>query len=122
VVRSKEIIVLLVLFVAMVAGTTWYVIDRRAKNRRAAPPATATTPTAATPAAPGPLIERTPPEPIALGTKETERKTIDFSSGQAVVKDTAEDQAALEAGLKEIAEATQGVTFEAERPTEAPKK
>jgi hypothetical protein len=115
VVRSKEIVILLVLFVAMVAGTTWYVVDRRAKNRRAAPVATVPSPGPAPAAAPGPLIERTPPEPVALGTPETERKTIDFSSGQAVVKDTPEDQAALEAAVRDIAAATKDVTFEAEK-------
>jgi zona occludens toxin (predicted ATPase) len=36
----KEILVLLVLLLVMIAGVSWYVIDRRAKNR-AAPPATA---------------------------------------------------------------------------------
>lgn len=112
-VRSKEIFILLVLFVVMVAGTTWYVVDRRAKNRRAA------TPSAQAPASvPGPLIERTPPEPVALGTPETERKTIDFSSGQAVIRDTPADQAALEAAVRDIAAATKDVTFEAEKPAE----
>ena len=35
--RNKEIIVLLVLLVGMMAFVLWYVIDRRAKNR-ATPP------------------------------------------------------------------------------------
>jgi len=112
--RSKEIMVLLALFVIMAAGTLWYVIDRRAKNR-ARPPATTSAPAAA------PLLAP-PAEPVVLGTKETERKTIDFSAGKAVVKDTPEDKAALEAGLRDIAEATKDVTFEAQKPAEAPKK
>ena len=33
----KEILVLLVLLVVMIAGVSWYVIDRRAKNREALP-------------------------------------------------------------------------------------
>jgi len=37
----KEIIVLLVLLVVMVAGVLWYVADRRAKNRAAEKPAAA---------------------------------------------------------------------------------
>ena len=112
--------VLLALFVVMAGGTLWYVIDRRARNRAASPPATARTPDPA-PAA-GPLVQTAPSEPVLLGTPETERKTIDFSSGQPVVKDTPEDQAALEAGLRDIAEATKDVTFEATKPAEAPKK
>lgn len=115
--HSKEIMILLALFVIMAAGTLWYVIDRRAKNR-ARPPA-ATPALVSAPAAP---LVAPPNEPVALGTKETERKTIDFSGGKAVVKDTPEDKAALEAGLRDIAEATKGVTFEAAKPAEAPKK
>jgi len=122
--RSKELFVLLALFVIMVAGTLWYVVDRRAKNR-ARPPAAATHPGAPAPAlasSPAPLIERTPAEPVALGTKETEHKTIDFSSGQPVVKDTPEDRAALEAGVRDIADAAKDVTFTPEKPAEPPKK
>ena len=123
--RSKEIMVLLALFIIMSVGVIWYVIDRRAKNRAAAP--VATHPPAAAPAA-APLVEIKPNEPVVLGTTETERKTIDFSSGKGVVKDTPEDRAALEAGLRDIAEATKDVTFEAAKPApktepaEAPKK
>jgi hypothetical protein len=102
----------------MAAGTLWYVIDRRAKNRgqRPAPsPALVTTsPTAGTPL---PVNE-----PVVLGTKETERKTIDFSSGQPVVKDSPEDRAALEAGVRDIDAATKDVTFEAAKAAQAPKK
>jgi len=36
----KEILVLLVLLLVMIVGVSWYVIDRRAKNR-AAPPVAA---------------------------------------------------------------------------------
>jgi hypothetical protein len=116
--HSKEIMILLALFVMMAAGTLWYVIDRRAKNRAALPAAAHI---AAPAAAAAPLVQTAPNEPVALGTPETERKTIDFSSGQPVVKDTPEDQAALEAGLRDIAEANKDVTFEA-KPAEAPKK
>ncbi len=108
--RSKEIIVLLALLVGAMGFVLWYVIDRRAKNRAAPPPA------------PRHLAPEPPPagtatvlpagEPVVLGAPATERKTIDFSTGQPVVKDSPEDQAALEAALKDIAEASKGVTFE----------
>lgn len=39
--RNKEIIVLLALLVGMMAFVLWYVIDRRARNRAALPPAPA---------------------------------------------------------------------------------
>jgi uncharacterized membrane protein len=35
----KEILVLLILLLVMIAGVSWYVIDRRAKNRAMSPPA-----------------------------------------------------------------------------------
>jgi len=97
--RSKEIMILLALFIVMAAGVLWYVIDRRAKNRALPPVATRT------------LAPEPPAQPVALGTPETERKTVDFSSGKAVVKDSPEDKAALEAGIKDIADATKDVTF-----------
>ena len=109
--RSKEIMVLLALFIIMATGTLWYVIDRRAKNRAPAP-------VAARPLPAEPLV--VVPQPVDL-TKH-EGQTIDFSSGQAVVKQTPEDKAALEAGLRDIEEAKQGVTFEAAKPAAEPKK
>jgi len=112
--HSKEIMVLLALFVVMTVGTVWYVIDRRAKNR-AQHPAPALVLATESPAAGTPLPLN---GPVVLGTKETERKTIDFSSGQPVVKDSPEDKAALEAGLRDINDATKDVTFEAKKPAE----
>ncbi|MFZ5497095.1 MAG: hypothetical protein ACOZE5_17385 [Verrucomicrobiota bacterium] len=40
--RSKEILFLLVLLVGAMGFVLWYVIDRRAKNRAAPPPAART--------------------------------------------------------------------------------
>ena len=39
-------------------------------------------------------------------------QTIDFSSGKPVVKDSPEDKAALEAAAKDLAAASNSVTFE----------
>lgn len=88
--------ILLALLVGMMVFVLWYVIDRRAQNRAREKPV-----------AIQPLNSA---EPVALGGVN-ERKTVDFSSGQPVVKNTPEDQAAIEAALKDMAEATQGVTF-----------
>ena len=60
-----------------------------------------------------------PAEPVVLGGPN-EHKTIDFSSGQPVVKDSAEDQAAIDAALKDMAEATKNVTFEAPKKKAVP--
>ncbi len=69
----------------------------------AAPPARVSA--AATPAS-------EPRRPLAPGVVAIQdQKTLDFSSGKAVVKDDAAEKAAIEAALKEIEEATQGVTF-----------
>lgn len=38
-------------------------------------------------------------------------KTIDFSSGKPVVKDSTKEKAAIDAAVKEIDEATKGVSF-----------
>jgi hypothetical protein len=120
--RSKEILVLLALLVSAMVFVLWYVVDRRAKNR-AAPAVTAqpvgpvpATPRAATKSTAGTTTVLPDKEPVVLGTATTERKTIDFSSGKAVVKDSAEDQAAIDAAMKDIAEASKGVTFEATPP------
>ncbi len=104
--RSKEIIVLLVLLVAAMGFVLGYVIDRRAKNR----------------AAPAPAARHQAPLPPAAPVDLTqhERQTIDFSSGQPVVKDTPEDRAALESALQDMRAATQGVKFEAAPPPAAP--
>jgi hypothetical protein len=101
--RSKEILVLLVLLVAAMAFVLWYVIDRRAQNRAAPPVATRTL-------APEPPVDLT----------KTDGKTVDFSSGRPVVKNEAADQAAIAAAMKDINEATQGVTFKVTPPPPAP--
>ena len=108
--RSKEIVILFALLVGAMIFVLWYVIDRRAKNR-AAPPVASHVLAPEPPAA----------QPVALGTPETEHKTIDFSTGQPVVKDSPEDKAVIDAALKEMAEATKDVTFEA-KPKEPAKK
>ena len=101
---------LLALLVGAMGFVLWYVIDRRAKNLAAPPPA-ARNPAPEPPPA-GTATVLPAGEPVVLGTPATERKTIDFSTGQPVVKDSPEDQAALEAALKDIAEASKEVTFE----------
>lgn len=102
---------LLVLLVAVMAFVLWYVRDRRAELR-------------ATPAAEkvvGPFVAAPPASPAPpIDLEKHDAKTIDFSSGQPVVKDTPVDRAALEQGLKDIEEATRNVTFDAAKP--APKK
>jgi hypothetical protein len=109
--RSKEIIVLLALLAGAMAFVLWYVIDRRAKNRAPHPPATTGS------LAPEPLLASktpaaTPPVAETVDLANHDRQTVDYSSGKPVVKDSAEDRAAIDAALKDIAEATKGVTFD----------
>lgn len=104
---------LLGLLVAAAAFVLGYVIHRKAQMR-AAPPAPARVV--------GPLAAPATPEPappVHLGGPN-EAKTIDFSSGRAEVKNTPEDRAALDAGLKDIADAIQDVTFEAPKKANPP--
>ena len=102
--RSPEIMILLGLLLLGIGGILWYVADRRAKNRAAPPPVAAKL----VPPTPGTV----PDQPVALGGAN-ERKTIDFTSGKAVVKDSAADRAAIDAAMKDIAAAQQEVTFAA---------
>lgn len=64
------------------------------------------------------FLDRTPraqpPAPVAI----QDGKTIDFSSGKPVVKDSAKEKAIIDAAVKEMEEASKTVTF---APT-APKK
>ncbi len=113
--RSKEIIVLLTLLVGAMGFVLWYVIDRRAKNRAA--PAPVTRNLSPEPPSAGTQTVRPPQEPVVLDA-QTERKTVDFSTGQAVVKDSAADRAAIDEAMKDIAAASKEVTFE---PTPKPK-
>lgn len=109
----KEIAVLLVLLAGVMIFVLWYVADRKAKARaEEAAPRSVSQPATSVPA-PGPtsLAPAVPQsEPVALGGAN-DKQTIDFSSGQPVVKDAAEDKAAMEAALKDISAATEGVTF-----------
>lgn len=69
------------------------------------------------PAASAPKVVATPapvepPRPLEPGVVPIQnQKTIDFSSGKPVVQDDAANKAAIDAALKEMEEATKGVTF-----------
>ena len=95
--------ILFVLLVGAMGFVLWYVIDRRAKMRP-------TPPIAAKPVTPAPPVDLT----------KHEHKTIDFSSGQPVVKDSAEDKAAIDAALKDMDEAKQNVPFAAPKKPPGP--
>lgn len=116
--------ILLALLVGAMGFVLWYVIDRRAKNRAApAPEARAVAPAPALEPGPAPVGTKTvspPAKEVLLGTAETEKKTVDFSSGKPVVKDSAEDQAAMAEALKDIAAAANEVTFEPAAKTTTP--
>lgn len=121
--RSKEIVVLLALLVGAGAFVLWYVADRRSRLRAMPPaepkvvgpvvPGTApVTPAAATPAA-------VPAQPVDLA--KTDGSTVDFSSGKPVVKQSAEDQAAIAAAKKDMDAALSEVSFEPANKPAPPK-
>lgn len=72
--------------------------DKRQKTSPAAPPAPKERP--------APMVDLT----------RHDGQTIDFSSGQPVVKDTAADRAALKKAEKEMEAAAGNVTFKATKP------
>jgi len=92
---KRKIFWLLIAVAAGVALGYWF-------NRPAAPPAS-----------PGPQAVKgngpppTPAEPVAI----QDRKTIDFSSGRPVVKDSPQDRAIIDAAVKEMDEAAKNVSF-----------
>lgn len=51
------------------------------------------------------------PRPMPAEVPIEDGKTIDFSSGKAEVRNTTDDQAAMEAALKEMEEASKDITF-----------
>jgi len=102
--RPREIIVLLALLVAAMAFVLGYVVHRKAGMRAAPPPPAAVK---------GPVAPVRPPDPAPVDLTKPDRQIVDFSSGKPVLKDSPEDRAALEAGLKDIAEATRDLRFEA---------
>ena len=110
--RSKEIIVLLALLLGAVVFVLWYVAQRRAAMRA--------DPSANLPRERGPVAPTKQPPPY-VDLKANDAKTVDFSSGAPVVKDSPEDRAALQAGIKDIEEATKDIVFEAPKKSE-PKK
>ena len=99
--KKRSMLILLVLVaIGAAGGLSLWKARRDARQREAA----------ALPMAPAPVVA------IQDG------KTIDFSSGRAVVRDTAEDRAAIGAAIKEIDEAVKNVTFAPTAPAEQPAK
>ncbi len=68
---------------------------------------------ASTPSVAAALATFVTPTPIAL----QDGKTLDYSSGKAVVKDSAQEKAIIEAAVKEMDAAASGITFGPSAPT-----
>ena len=101
--RSPEILILLVLLAIGIIGVSWYVIDRRAKNRAEVSAAAA----------------RAEAKVLELGAA-TERKTVDFTSGQPVITDGEKERAAIDAAVIEMNRAQAEVVFEMPQKTAPP--
>ena len=111
---KKPAAVLFILgFIALGAALAWFMHPlRRSSNQAPGTPSAAPSINASgtapavtsTAAVPSPAI----PKPSVAIQNE---KTIDFSSGKPVVKDSAEEKAIIERSVKEMNEAAAGVTF-----------
>lgn len=64
------------------------------------------------PAAPTPAAQFVPPPAAAKEVAIEDGKTIDFSRGSAEIRSNPADQAAIDAALKEMQEATKTISFE----------
>ena len=102
--RRRHLWLLFVVGLGVLLGYWW--------NRRAARIASPAPPPATTQAVPKVGAPK-PDVPIQ------DLKTIDFSSGKPVVKDSADDKAVIDRAKKEMDDATKDITFE---PTPPPKK
>jgi hypothetical protein len=121
---KKPAAVLFILgFIALGAALAWFMHPlRRSSNPAPGAPSAApsvnasgTAPTTALTAVPSPAV---PKPSVAI----QDEKTIDFSSGKPVVKDSAEEKAIIANSVKEMNEAAAGVTFgPAPTPQPAPK-
>ncbi len=94
--RLREIFILAALLVGAVGFVLWYVARRKSEQR-------------ARPSAPrvvGPVIDSP-----KIDLTKIDGQTLDLSSGRPVVRDSAEDRAAIEKALHDIEAATRGVQF-----------
>ena len=90
--------------VAVIGGVFWFVLSRaRTQPTLTNTPRPTSAPTA--PARPAPPAAARPTVAIQDG------KTLDFSSGRPVLKDSAEEKAIIERSVREMNEAAAGVTF-----------
>lgn len=130
--QKRFLALIVIVGVGVVIGALWM---RRSSDSKLPSPAKVSV-AAPAPAAPAPTVPVAPPPerkvidgatghtvatvPAATPTPVAiqDNKTLDFSGGKAVVKETPADKAAMDAALKEMNEATKNVTFE---PTPAKK-
>lgn len=95
--KGRAFWIIVLLAAVGLAAVSWW------RNRAASTPtAAAESPTGSRPSAPA-----KPKPEVAI----EDGKTIDFSSGVPVVKDSAKEKAALDRAVKEMADATKNVTF-----------
>ncbi len=121
---KKSAAFLLILgFISLGAALAWFMHPLR-RGSNPAPGTSTTTPSVNASTAPVPsptaATNAAPSAPRSFTPIENE-KTIDFSTGKPVVKDSAEEKAIIERSLKEMNEAATGVTFgPAPKPQPAP--
>lgn len=100
---KKPIVILWFLFALVVLAVIFF--GRHRAARSAALPSASTPTTAAAPS--GPSSTAAPKTTVAI----QDGKTLDFSSGKPVLKDSADEKAIIAQSVKEMDEAAAGVTF-----------
>lgn len=126
--QKLRIAAFIIFFIAVGAAGAWFLRPQAYRN----PPGTQSPAPAAQPAAlatppPAAASAATPANIAAAATKTDvaiqDEKTIDFSSGKPVVKDSADEKAIIANSVKEMKEAAAGITFgPAPKPAEPAKK
>ena len=124
---KKAAVLMLVSALLALGGVIWWLRPTAPGNVAPSPLSPSSSPSSPAVASPapaslppttgGPAIMAQPKPSVAI----QDAKTIDFSSGKPVVKDSAEEKAIIEQSVREMNEAAAGVTF-GPSPPPAPKK
>jgi hypothetical protein len=114
--KNLRLAAFIIIFVAIGAAGAWFLRPQAYRNAPGTQsPAPAAQPVALATPPPAAASVATPASIAAAATKTNvaiqDEKTIDFSSGKPVVKDSAEDKAIIANSVKEMNEAAAGITF-----------
>ena len=114
--QKLRIAAFIIFFIAVGVAGAWFLRPQALRNAPGTPPpASATQPAALATPPPASASAATPANTTAAAPKTDvaiqDEKTIDFSSGKPVLKDSAEEKAIIANSVKEMNEAAAGITF-----------